>query len=202
MYYCCGEYNSSFSNNIVDELLRWWIANPLLFERVENPTNVVKLFHEWVRQYRVLKHYNEQPSCTGYLTRGQHRLTIQYQSIMSLAIYDRFGPLLIMQGWCMYLQVSWRPHTGSIGFRTKKYLDLNVHTVWTVRCCLQKSSTYIPRKGCKRHFSIRNAVRSTDRSACALDCLCIWLPVGRNHRSIGVHTWMSCILPVVLVLNA
>jgi hypothetical protein len=60
---------------------------------------------------------------------------------------------------------------------------------------------YIPTKGCKRHFSIRNAVGSTDWSACALGCLCVWLPVGRNHGSIGVRTWLSCVLPVVLMLN-
>jgi hypothetical protein len=40
--------------------------------------------------------------------------------------FDRF---LVLKGRCMYLQVSWRPHTGSTGFSTKKYLDSTVQTV-------------------------------------------------------------------------
>jgi hypothetical protein len=60
------------------------------------------------------------------------KTTIQksaYQSMPSLSIFGRFGPLIIMKGRCMYLQVLWRPHTGSIDFRTKAYVDLNVQTV-------------------------------------------------------------------------
>jgi hypothetical protein len=52
-----------------------------------------------------------------------------YQSTMSLTGYAPFDPLLIMKGPCMYLQVSWRPHTGSIGFSTKPYLNLTVQTL-------------------------------------------------------------------------
>jgi hypothetical protein len=95
----------------------------------------------------------------------------------SLTVSTHFDRFLVLKGRCMYLhQVSWRPHTSHIGFSTQKYLHSAVQTVWTVTCCLH-TFDYTPTKGCNRHFSIRNAVRST--------------------RSIGMRTWLSCVLPVV-----
>jgi hypothetical protein len=98
--------------------------------------------------------------------------TTRYQSITSLAVYDRFDPLVIMKGRCVYLQVSRRPHIGSIGFRTKKISRFEYSNGLSSQGLLTNIK-YIPTKGCKRHFSIRNAVESTDLSACALGCLCV-----------------------------
>jgi hypothetical protein len=78
-----------------------------------------------------------------------------------------------MKGRCIYLQVSLRPYTGSIGFSTNTYLYLTVQTFEQSSVAYKHLITYL-QKGVKKTFHHKE-----------------W---GRKHGSIGVRTGLSVCL--------